>query len=84
MTRAPRNAYIPGRPLHPNLHAVGRPVTLFVPGAELMEAGHVSRVNISDDAELSYDIRVSSGAVYREVSLGTLMNPQPNTFVFAP
>jgi hypothetical protein len=84
LTRPPRNAYIPGQPLHPNLHTVGRPVTLFIPGAELMEAGHVARVNIIDDVDLRYDIRVSSGATYRDVKLGTLMNPQPNTFVFAP
>jgi len=81
MTRAPRNAYTPGKPLHPSLHAIGRQVTLFIPGAELMEAGHVSRVNTSEG---TYDIRVSSGATYRNVQLGTLMNPQPNTFVFAP
>jgi len=81
MTRAPRNAYIPGQPLPTPLHAIGRPVTLFIPGAELMEAGHVSRVNTTEG---TYDIRVSSGAVYRDVQLGTLMNPQPNTFVYAP
>ena len=75
----PRNAYTPGEPLPTPLHAVGRPVTLFIPGAELMEAGHVARVNSN-----GYDIRVSSGATYRNVQLGTLMDPQPNTFVFAP
>jgi hypothetical protein len=81
MTRPPRNAYIPGQPLPTELHPVGRPVTLFIPGADLMEAGHVARVNTSEG---TYDIRVSSGATYRNVRLGTLMNPQPNTFVYAP
>lgn len=84
MNKSPRNTYTPGLPLPTPLHAVGRPVTLFIPGAELMEAGHVARVNISDDGDLTHDIRVSSGAVYRDTRLGTLMNPQPNTFVFAP
>lgn len=84
MTR-PRNFYIPGQPLPTTLHAVGRPVTLFVPGMGAMEAGVVSKVNISDTDEVTgYDIRVISGATYRDVRLGTLMNPQPNTFVYAP
>ena len=81
--RPPRNAYLPGKPLPTQLQAVGRPVTIFVPGSELMEAGTVARVNIDNQGECTYDIRGISGATFRDTSLGDLMNPQPGTFVYA-
>ena len=82
-TRPPRNAYIPGTPLPSQLHAVGRPVAVFVPGTELMEAGTVARVNIDDYGDCTYDVRGISGGTSRDVTLGDLMNPQPGTFTFA-
>lgn len=73
----PRNAYTPGEPLPAELYAVGRPVTFF--HHSIIEAGIIAKV----DAD-AYDVRVISGGTFRGVHLGTLMNPQPNTFVFAP
>ena len=82
MTFQPRNTYTPGEPLPDPLHGIGRPVTFF--HASMVEGGTVSAVSIGQDGELAYDVRVVSGGTFRGVKLGTLMNPQPNTFVFAP
>ena len=73
----PRNTYTPGEPLPAELYAVGRPVTFFHAG--LIEAGTITKANAD-----SYDVRVISGGTFRNVRLSTLMNPQPNTFVFNP
>jgi hypothetical protein len=78
----PRNAYVPGTPLHPDVHAVGRPVTFF--HAYLIEAGTIAKVEPHEDGSLRYDVRVISGGTFRHVTLGDLNNPQPNTFVYAP
>lgn len=78
----PRNHYLPGTPLHPNAHAVGRPVTFF--HARLIEAGQIAKVTEQEDGTLRYDVRVISGGTFRDVTLGDYNNPQPNTFVYAP
>ena len=82
MTFNPRNDYTPGEPLPDPLHGIGRPVTFF--HASVIEAGTVSKVSTDPDGTLVYDVRVIGGGTFRGVRLGTLMNPQPNTFVFAP
>jgi hypothetical protein len=84
MTRPPRNTYTPGEPLAPVLHAIGRPVTMFLPGAHQIEAGVVAKVNQLTDVMVTYDIRVISGGTYKDARLGNLNNPQPNTFTYAP
>ena len=76
-----RNPYTPGQPLPTELYAVGRPVTFF--HANFIEAGTVTKATLIDGATL-YDIRVISGGTFRNTTISTLMNPQPNTFVFAP
>ena len=78
----PRNPYTPGQPLPDALHAIGRPVTFF--HANYIEAGTVTKTTINPDGATRYDIRVISGGTFRNVTIGTLMNPQPNTFVYAP
>ena len=78
----PRNVYSAGEPILSSLHAVGRPVSFFTT-AGTIEAGTVISVD-ARDGELVYDIRVIDGGTYLKKRLGTLMNPQPNTFVFAP
>ncbi|QWY79709.1 hypothetical protein PP637_gp81 [Arthrobacter phage Persistence] len=78
----PRNHYTPGQALHPFLHAVGRPVTFF--HGRLIEAGQVAKVTAQEDGSLRYDVRVISGGTFRDVALGDLNNPQPNTFTYAP
>ena len=75
----PRNRYTPGQPLDTELYAIGRPVTFFAPG-HVIEAGTIHRTNTDG----SFDVRVTSGGTYKGARLGTLMNPQPNTFVYAP
>jgi hypothetical protein len=82
MTFQPRNTYNPGQALTPVLHAVGRPVTFFHAG--MIEAGVVSKVTPTDKGDLLYDVRVVSGGTFRDVTLGDLNNPQPNTFTYAP
>lgn len=82
MRRPPRNTYTPGQPLPVHLHAIGRPVLLFVPGAELIEAGTVARVNTNPDG-YTYDIRGNSGGTFRDMRLGDQMNPQPGTFTYS-
>jgi len=77
----PRNPYTPGQPLPDPLHAIGRPVTFF--HANYIEAGTVTKTTTTDGGTL-YDIRVISGGTFRNTTIGTLMNPQPNTFVYAP
>jgi len=77
----PRNPYTPGQPLPTELHAVGRPVTFF--HANYIEAGTVTKTTTIDGAT-RYDIRVISGGTFRNTTITTLMNPQPNTFVYAP
>jgi hypothetical protein len=81
MTRPPRNTYTPGEPIEWRLQAVGRPVTFFHAG--MIEAGQISRVSSGPDG-LLYDVRVISGGTFRDVKLGNLNNPQPNTFTYAP
>jgi hypothetical protein len=81
MTFQPRSTYTPGEPLPIELHAVGRPVTFFHAG--MIEAGQISRVSSGPDG-LLYDVRVISGGTFRDVTLGDLNNPQPNTFTYAP
>jgi hypothetical protein len=80
----PRNTYTPGEPLAFPLHAVGRPVTFYHAG--MVEAGQVSRVSSTPgpDGAPRYDVRVISGGTFRDVKLGDLNNPQPNTFTYAP
>jgi len=77
----PRNTYTPGEPLPTELYAVGRPVTFF--HANYLEAGTVTKTTTSNGTT-RFDVRVISGGTFRDVRLGTLMNPQPNTFVYAP
>jgi hypothetical protein len=77
----PRNQYTPGQPLPDPLHAIGRPVTFF--HANYIEAGTVTKATLNNGAT-TYDIRVISGGTFRNCTIGTLMNPQPNTFVYAP
>ena len=79
---APRNQYQPGWALTPEFHAVGRPVTFF--HGRLIEAGQIAKVTAQDDGSLRYDVRVISGGTFRDVTLGDLNNPQPNTFTYAP
>ena len=81
MMNNPRNTYTPGQPLPTELYAVGRPVTFF--HANLVEAGTVTKTTTSNGTTL-FDVRVISGGTFRGVTIGTLMNPQPNTFVYAP
>ena len=79
----PRNPYTPGQPLPDALHAIGRPVTFF--HANYIEAGTVTKATLSPQTgATTYDIRVISGGTFRNTTIGTLMNPQPNTFVYAP
>lgn len=82
MTFKPRNDYTPGMSIDPPLHAVGRPVTFF--HANLLEAGQITKVSAGDNGELLYDVRVISGGTFRDIRLGDLNNPQPNTFTYAP
>ena len=82
MTRT-SNTYNQGRPLSPTIHGIGRPVTLFTPSGHVV-AGIITRIADSDRAALRYDVQVIDGGKYRDLQLGTLNNPQPNTFVFAP
>jgi len=77
----PRNTYQPGTPLDPALHAVGRPVTYY--HRAMIEAGQISAVTRGPEG-LLYDVRVTSGGTFKEVTLGDLNNPQPNTFTYAP
>ena len=77
----PRNTYTPGCPLPTELYAIGRPVTFF--HANLVEAGTVTKTTTSNGTTL-FDVRVISGGTFRGVTIGTLMNPQPTTFVYAP
>ena len=77
----PRNPYTPGQPLPDALHAIGRPVTFF--HANYIEAGTVTKATTINGAT-HYDIRVISGGTFRNTTITTLMNPQPNTFVYAP
>ena len=77
----PRNPYTPGQPLPDALHAIGRPVTFF--HANYIEAGTVTKAT-TIDGTTHYDIRVISGGTFRNTTISTLMNPQPNTFVYAP
>ena len=79
----PRNAYEPGNPLPTELHAIGRPVTMFGTGNDV-RAGIIVRVATAEDYTLTYDIHTTGGGLFTNQRLGTLMNPQPNTFVFAP
>ena len=78
----PRNPYTPGQPLPDALHAIGRPVTFF--HANYIEAGTVTKTTTTTDGTTTYDIRVISGGTFRNTTIGTLMNPQPNTFTYAP
>ena len=78
----PVNMYYPGEPLPAPLHGIGRPVTLFV--GQTVKAGTVTSVMQNRDGELRYDVQVIDGGAHRNVQLGSLNNPQPNTFVFAP
>jgi hypothetical protein len=82
MTFQPRNAYTPGFPVEAPLHAIGRPVTFF--HRSVIEAGVISRVDPRRDGSITYDVRVISGGTFRDVTLGDLNNPQPNTFTYAP
>jgi hypothetical protein len=50
----------------------------------MIEAGVVSKVTPTDKGDLLYDVRVVSGGTFRDVTLGDLNNPQPNTFTYAP
>jgi len=80
----PRNTYTPGQPVPTSLHAIGRPVTLFCSGGQI-RGGVVARVTASPtDGTLLYDIHTTGGGLFTSQRLGTLMNPQPNTFVYAP
>jgi hypothetical protein len=56
-------------------------VTFF--HANYIEAGTVTKATLNNGAT-TYDIRVISGGTFRNCTIGTLMNPQPNTFVYAP
>jgi hypothetical protein len=56
-------------------------VTFF--HANYIEAGTVTKATTTDGAT-TYDIRVISGGTFRNTTITTLMNPQPNTFVYAP
>ena len=72
------NTYTPGQPLETALHAVGRPVSFFAPGGAII-AGTVLSLNTD-----GCTILAANGGTWRDAQLGTLMNPQPNTFVYAP
>ena len=76
------NTYYPGEPLPTPLHGIGRPVTLFV--GETVRAGTIVGVMHSRDGELRYDVHVVDGGTFRNVRLGDLNDPQPNTFTYAP
>jgi hypothetical protein len=82
MTFQPRSTYTPGEPLPIELHAVGRPVTFF--HRAMIEAGVISAVSAGLNGEPRYDVRVIGGGTFRDVTLGDLNNPQPNTFTYAP
>jgi hypothetical protein len=68
-------------PIDPYLHAIGRPVTYYHAG--MIEAGQIAKVSNGPDG-LLYDVKVISGGTFRNVTLGDLNNPQPNTFTYAP
>ena len=80
----PRNTYTPGQPLPVELHAIGRPVTLFLTANEIKAGTVVLVVAGPSDGTLLYDIQTVDGGRFIHQRLGTLMNPQPNTFVYAP
>jgi len=78
----PRNTYTPGEPLPVEFHAIGRPVTMFCAGGAI-RAGQIVRVDPSDEG-LVYAVEMVDGGTFRNVRLGDLSNPQPNTFTYAP
>ena len=78
----PRNTYTPGQALDPALHGIGRPVVFY--HARIIEAGQIAKVSRHEDGTLLYDVRVVSGGTFRDIPLGDLNNPQPNTFTYAP
>lgn len=83
MNTRPRNTYTPGEPLPAPLHAIGRPVTIFAGGGQIIRAGVVVRVLADPDGGLLYDLQSVAGGLFTEYRLGDLMNPQPGTFTFA-
>jgi len=76
----PRNMYAAGEPLPTEYYAIGRPVTMFGAAGEI-RAGVIVRVS---DNGTAYDVHANGGGLFTNQRLSTLMNPQPNTFVFAP
>lgn len=78
----PRNTYTPGEALPVELHAIGRPVTMFCHGGAI-RAGQIVRVDPTDTG-LVYAVEMIDGGTFRNVRLGDLNNPQPNTFTYAP